>query len=156
MDDDVLTMGKCDELINSNAYMTFMNDSGPFYGDKTIEYYNRYFKTDIYKRIPPYVCAGVYMLNKQNKEYSKEFVNGLILNSTCDQDEQAACGLEIINNENIKILSHPKYHHGGWEDQTIDIGKLELIHMQGRAVHYRSDMDINNIAMAKRSSNVYT
>jgi hypothetical protein len=86
------------------------------------------------------------MINNELKEYDTKFINSLILKSKTDMDEQSAVGMEIIDFNNYMILEKPEYHHGGWNDQSIDFDKLELIHMQGRAVGYRNNLNfINNI-----------
>lgn len=136
-DDDVMVMGKCEELIESNAYLTFMDDHSSFYGERTINYYNQKYNTNKYGKIRPFVCAGVYKINKIKKQYDVEFINELILKSEHDTDEQSAVGMEILDNDYL-ILNKKEYHHGGWIDQNFDMNSIDLIHMQGPASIYRN------------------
>lgn len=150
-DDDVAFVGRCDELIESKSYMTFMEDSDAFYGQKTIDYYNEIYGNHKFKRIRPFVCAGMYKLNKSSKKYDSEFINNLILRSESDPDEQAAVGMEIIELPSYTTLNQPKYHHGGFINQTVDINELNLMHMQGRAVGWRNNLDfINKYILPKK------
>ena len=150
LDDDVAVLGKCEQLLNSNKYLTFMNDAHPFYGERTIKYFNDTLKTTKYAKNPPFVCAGVYMMDNSKRKHDPAFINGLILKSEHDTDEQSAVGMEIIDSDNYLVLNHPEYHHGGWEDQKVDIDKLNLMHMQGRAVGYRNDDVFTEFFLAKR------
>jgi len=136
-DDDVMVMGKCEQLIESKSYLTFMEDQCAFYGQRIINYYNKKYNTNKYARIRPFVCAGIYKINKQKKQYDVEFINELILKSEDHYDEQCAVGMEAIDNDYL-ILNEKEYHHGGWADQNFDINKIDLIHMQGPASKYRS------------------
>jgi hypothetical protein len=137
-DDDVMFLGPCNELLESDSYLTFMEDSSPFYGERTIDFFNHFYNTNIFQKIPPFVCAGMYKLNKKNTVYSTKFINQLLLKSEHDTDEQSAVGMEIIPNKDFTLLKPPKYHHGGFINQEVDIDSLELIHMQGRAVGWRT------------------
>lgn len=140
-DDDVAFMGRCEKLLESRSYLTFMEDHDPFYGERTIDFYNKTYNTNIFQKIPPFVCAGIYKLNKSKYLYDSTFINDLILRSEHDTDEQSAVGMEIIKNRDFTKLIPPKYHHGGFINQNINMNELELMHMQGRAVGWRNNKD---------------
>jgi hypothetical protein len=150
LDDDVAVLGKCEQLLNSDKYLTFMNDAHPFYGERTIKYFNDTLKTTKYAKNPPFVCAGVYMMDNSKRKHDPAFINGLILKSEHDTDEQSAVGMEIIDSNDYLVLKHPEYHHGGWEDQTVDMDKLNLMHMQGRAAGYRENVVFTELFLSKR------
>jgi len=145
-DDDVAFAGHCKELLESDKYMTFMEDNDPFYGERTIDFYNKTYNTSLFAKIKPFVCAGMYRLNKSAliENYNPIFINDLILKSEHDTDEQSAVGMEIIKNRSFMTLKSPKYHHGGFVDQKVDLDKLELMHMQGRAVGWRYEENFIN------------
>lgn len=143
LDDDTLFFGPADELITSSENIVFMEDSGPFYGEKTINYFNTFYQTNKYRKTPPFVCAGAYKLNKK-LSYNSNFINKLILESESDMDEQSAVGMEVLDSD-YKLLLPPKYHHGGFENQNIDFSKLEFIHMQGKAVNYRDSIKLEHL-----------
>lgn len=150
-DDDVAFLGRCEELMKSKSYITFMEDSNAFYGQRTIDYYNEIYKNNKFTRTKPFVCAGMYKLNKKGITYSSEFINDLILRSESDPDEQSAVGMEIVQNPDYTTLKQPKYHHGGFENQNINLDELELMHMQGRAVSWRNNIDfVNKYIMPKK------
>ena len=148
LDDDIAFLGPCEELIESNSYLTFMEDNGAFYGRKTIEWYNKKHgkKYEIKK---PYICAGMCKIDCSKYEYDVEIIDGMIKYSESDPDEQCAVGMEVINNPDFTSLFPPKYHHGGFLNQNFDMEKLELIHMQGRAVGWRNNKDFIDFYMSK-------
>jgi hypothetical protein len=141
IDDDIAFLGPCQELIESSSYLTFMEDSHAFYGENTIRIYNKFYNTDKYGRNPPYVCAGMCKVDCSKMEYDTDFINQMIQASESDPDEQCAVGMEIIKTPDYTTLPSPKYHHGGFVNQDVDLDKLELMHMQGRAVGWRDNRD---------------
>ncbi|NBT57397.1 hypothetical protein EBT16_01290 [bacterium] len=152
LDDDVAISGPCRELIDSEAYLTFMEDDDPFYGERTINFFNERLNTNIYCKKKPYVCAGVYKINKTKKNYDASFINDLILKSEHDTDEQSAVGMEIIEGTDYLTLKPPKYHHGGWREQNADVSQVELMHMQGRAAGWRNNKEFIDLFMKKQRS----
>lgn len=140
LDDDTLFLGNADELINSSENVVFMEDANVFYGERTIDYFNEYYQTNRYCKKRPFLCAGAYKLNKK-LNYNSKFIDGLILASKHDTDEQSATGMEVLDSD-YKLLLPPKYHHGGFINQNIDFDNLEFIHMQGRACHLRNSINL--------------
>jgi hypothetical protein len=149
VDDDVAFLGRCDELIDSNSYLTFMEDSHSFYGPNTIRWYRNFYGDRKYEARPPYVCAGMCKVDCSKMEYNHEFIDGMIRTSESDPDEQCAVGMEIVTNPDYTTLLPPKYHHGGFSNQNVDLNSLELMHMQGRAVGWRDNKEFIKLYMSK-------
>lgn len=148
LDDDIAFLGPCKELIDSDSYLTFMEDNASFYGRKTIEWYNKNHQKN-YEIKSPFVCAGMCKIDCSKFEYDPKFIDGMIKYSESDPDEQCAVGMELILNPDFTSLSSPKYHHGGFVNQNVDLNNLELIHMQGRAVGWRTNKDFIEYFMSK-------
>lgn len=149
VDDDVAFLGPCEELLNSQSYLTFMEDSHSFYGHNTIKWYRDFYGDKKYEAKPPYVCAGMCKVDCSKMQYDSEFINGMIASSESDPDEQCAVGMEIVTNPDYTTLTPPKYHHGGFVNQNVDLDSLQLMHMQGRAVGWRDKKDFINFYMSK-------
>jgi len=73
----------------------------------------------------------------------------MIRTSESDPDEQCAVGMEIVTNPDYTTLLPPKYHHGGFSNQNVDLNSLELMHMQGRAVGWRENRDFIKYYMSR-------